>query len=76
MTKDSPGWRISFFVVVIHEKNTQNVLDGFTQNSRCKMFVSLQTYHGKKVAIRSTAKAVKFLLQNGYIFILIYLYLL
>ena len=34
------------------------------------MFVTLQTYHGILVAVMSTVKAVKFLLQNGCIFIL------
>ena len=34
------------------------------------MFVTLQTYHGILVAVMSTVKAVKFLLQNGCLFIL------
>ena len=55
------------------EKITQNSPGDFTQNARSEMFVSLQTYH---IAVRSTAKAIKILLQNGCIFILIYFYLL
>ena len=34
------------------------------------MCVSFQTYHGILIAVRSTVKAVKYLLQNSCIFIL------
>ena len=36
----------------------------------------LQTYHGIQITVRSITKAVKILLQNGCIFVLIYFYLL
>ena len=34
------------------------------------MFVSLQTYHSIQIAVRFLVKPVKYLLQNGCIFIL------
>ena len=42
----------------------------FTQNAGSKIFVSLQAYYGIQMAVRSTVKAVKRLLQNGCIFLL------
>ena len=41
----------------------------FTQNASSKMFVSLQKYHGIQIAVRSTVKVVKCLLENDCIFL-------
>ena len=52
------------------KENAQNKPGDFTQNARSKIFVSLQTFHGIQIAVRSTVKAAKGFLQNGYICIL------
>ena len=52
------------------KENTQNRSGDFTQNPTSKLFVSLQTYHSIQIAVTSTAKAVQFLFEICYIFIL------
>ena len=52
------------------KENAQNRSGDFTQNAGCKMFVSLQTYHGIQIIARSTVEVVKLLLQITCKFIL------
>ena len=51
------------------KENTQDKPGDLTQNDGSKISVSLQIYHDVQIAVRSTVVALKFLLQNGCMFI-------
>ena len=58
------SWIIDQFLPYLNtwKENTQNGLGEFNQNPRSKMFVCLQTNHSIQITVRSTVKAVKYLL--------------
>ena len=66
------SWIIDQFLPYLNtwKENTQNGLGEFNQNPRSKMFVCLQTNHSIQITVRSTVKAVKYLLEKGSKFIL------
>ena len=52
-------------------RNSTFERDGhYTDDARGKIFLSLQTYEGLKISVHSHIEAIKFLLENGFEYVL------
>ena len=68
LPKNSPGWQISSFHILIHGKKILKASQVISRKMSDLKY--LQTFHGIQIAVRSTVKAAKGFLQNGCICIL------
>ena len=51
-------------------KSTLEREGSYKSDARDKMFLSQQTYEGLKISVHSHVEAIKFLLQNGFEYVL------
>ena len=66
------AWLVNVFLKYLDDWK-QSTLDrqgNFTANERLKMFLSLQTYEGLKIAVYSHIEAIQFLLGEGFQYVL------
>ena len=52
------------------KENVDNRPGNFTQNARNRMFLSWQTYEGYQISVQSAVEVTRFLLQEGFEFVL------
>lgn len=52
------------------KENVDNRPGNFTQNARNRMFLSWQTYEGFQISVQSAVEVTRFLLQEGFEFVL------
>ena len=52
------------------KENIDNRPGNFTQNARNRMFLSWQTYEGFQISVHSAVEVTRFLLQEGFEFVL------
>ena len=65
-------WLLNVFLVYLENwRNSTFERDGdYTDDARGKMFLSLQTYEGLKISVHSHIEAIRFLLENGFEYVL------
>ena len=69
---DRLRWLVDVFLQYLEswKASTREREGEFTDDARGKMFLSMQTYEGLKISVRSHVEAIKFLLENGFKYVL------
>ncbi|CAB3985950.1 Hypothetical predicted protein [Paramuricea clavata] len=65
-------WLLNVFLVYLENwrKSTLEREGNYSSDARGKMFLSQQTYEGLKISVYSHVEAIKFLLENGFEYVL------
>ena len=69
---DRFGWLVDVFLQYLEswKASTHEREGDFSDDARGKMFLSMQTYDGLKISVFSHVEAIKFLLENGFKYVL------
>jgi hypothetical protein len=69
---DRFGWLVDVFLQYLEswKASTREREGDFSDDARGKMFLSMQTYDGLKISVFSHVEAIKFLLENGFKYVL------
>ena len=69
---DRFGWLVDVFIQYLESwKASAHEREGdFSDDARGKMFLSMQTYEGLKISVFSHVEEIKFLLENGFKYVL------